>query len=580
MKKTKLTRSLLAACSIVALSAVMYGCIHGGDDPAPEPMTTPEPPTPEDVDMSGVDADAMATAGTYMIDAGGTHTAGDVTFSCAAGGDACSVTVAADGSATSTGGMVMAATSQAFMDRAQIAMLQGQINDLRAQLGLDPDDSLSDSITQLQSDRADLQKQVDDAQDEKDKMAAEAAAKDAVALFDGITETTTNLTVEVTAVADKHGGGMASITATGLTPGVGMHDDLMKSAEPMLGDDWQGTMLTRAIPAVPATATNAGTSSTVVVYTDIDAPKAVPFGDVYTLDANGNLAVAAATDAAAHTGLISATAFDHTGRMVHDPDEDDTNETIRIRGMLNGATGEFRCSEGGTAGACASIESSAGVRLMGTWVFDPDSGAMAMMADPHFAYFGWWLNKGTTEGVEAGVFHGVTDAAAAADQTLANPAAADFTLLGGTATYSGSAAGKYALNPSLSSASGGHWTADATLTADFGTEATNGTISGMVENFMAGGEEMNWSVALGATALTETGGFDSATGDPATGDGAVWTVDGVAGAESGAWSGQLRGPGDNNVPTVATGMFSATHQTGDTTNVGQMIGAFGAHLDE
>ena len=28
MKKTKLTRSLLAACSIVALSAVMYGCTH------------------------------------------------------------------------------------------------------------------------------------------------------------------------------------------------------------------------------------------------------------------------------------------------------------------------------------------------------------------------------------------------------------------------------------------------------------------------------------------------------------------------------------------------------------------------
>ena len=28
MKKTKLTRSLLAACSIVALSAVMYGCAH------------------------------------------------------------------------------------------------------------------------------------------------------------------------------------------------------------------------------------------------------------------------------------------------------------------------------------------------------------------------------------------------------------------------------------------------------------------------------------------------------------------------------------------------------------------------
>ena len=31
MKKTKLTRSLMAACSIVALSAVMYGCVHSGE---------------------------------------------------------------------------------------------------------------------------------------------------------------------------------------------------------------------------------------------------------------------------------------------------------------------------------------------------------------------------------------------------------------------------------------------------------------------------------------------------------------------------------------------------------------------
>ena len=52
MKKTKLTRSLLAACSIVALSAVMYGCVHnGGDDaPATDMSGTPDPmpaPTPD-----------------------------------------------------------------------------------------------------------------------------------------------------------------------------------------------------------------------------------------------------------------------------------------------------------------------------------------------------------------------------------------------------------------------------------------------------------------------------------------------------------------------------------------------------
>ena len=53
MKKTKLTRSLLAACSIVALSAVMYGCTSDGDDPVAEP-----PPMDMDGDGDGVaDAD-------------------------------------------------------------------------------------------------------------------------------------------------------------------------------------------------------------------------------------------------------------------------------------------------------------------------------------------------------------------------------------------------------------------------------------------------------------------------------------------------------------------------------------------
>ena len=54
MKKTKLTRSLMAACSIVALSAVMYGCVHSGGDDAPAAMDPP----PIDTDGDGVaDAD-------------------------------------------------------------------------------------------------------------------------------------------------------------------------------------------------------------------------------------------------------------------------------------------------------------------------------------------------------------------------------------------------------------------------------------------------------------------------------------------------------------------------------------------
>ena len=131
MKKTKLTRSLLAACSIVALTAVMYGCVHSSDDPAPEPMTEMPAPDPVDVDMSGVDDGAMAAAGTYMIAAGGMHTAGDVTFSCAAGGDACSVTVAADGTASSTGGMVTAATSDVYTANQRAAEAEAEAERLK-----------------------------------------------------------------------------------------------------------------------------------------------------------------------------------------------------------------------------------------------------------------------------------------------------------------------------------------------------------------------------------------------------------------------------------------------------------------
>ena len=511
MKKSKVTRSLLAAVSVVALTAVMYGCTHSGDDGVPQ--------TEHDEAVSDKEA-----------------------------------------------------------AEAEVKKLTDQINALRAQLGLDEDQDLGGSVTDLQDQLADLTEQLQEKQDAEDKAAREIAAKDAMALFAGIDETDTQLTFAATVVSDQHGGGMASVTATGLTPGVG-GDDVTKSAEPMLGT-WQGTMLTDT--------NDADASSTVVVYTDIAAPEATAFGDVYTLDGNGNLGgTLGNADAwlqhANNRSKIVASEFMHAGMKDHAEDATaDENVDVMIRGTFNGASGEYRCTAAAAA-ACVSHDAGDGAVRLGTgWIFDPDSGAMAMMADASYAYFGWWLNKGTTEGVEAGVFHGVTDLSDD-DATLGPATAANFTPLGGKATYTGSAAGKYAINPSLSMASGGHWTADATLTADFDeTDAANGTISGMVENFVSGGKSMSWTVALGATALSATGTFD--TGNDSSGDTAanavVWTIDGMAGAVAGSWSGGLRGEGENNIPTVATGQFSATHQAGTKTVVGHMVGAFGAHLDE
>ena len=55
MKKSKVTRSLLATCSIVALSVVLSGCLHSSDDTAATTPTEPPPttePVPVDVTMS------------------------------------------------------------------------------------------------------------------------------------------------------------------------------------------------------------------------------------------------------------------------------------------------------------------------------------------------------------------------------------------------------------------------------------------------------------------------------------------------------------------------------------------------
>ena len=74
-KKTSLTRSLLAACSIVALTAVMYGCVHDSDDPAPEPTTTPEPtpePEPEPEPITPGDLDDTKDAAMEAATAAGT----------------------------------------------------------------------------------------------------------------------------------------------------------------------------------------------------------------------------------------------------------------------------------------------------------------------------------------------------------------------------------------------------------------------------------------------------------------------------------------------------------------------------
>ena len=94
-----LTRRLSVVCLTVVLSLLVYGC---GGSSKQALITT-------DVITDMVMGDLTPDVGTYTIQPDGTANAGDVAFGCE--GEPCIVTVADDGSVTSTGGMVTAMIS-------------------------------------------------------------------------------------------------------------------------------------------------------------------------------------------------------------------------------------------------------------------------------------------------------------------------------------------------------------------------------------------------------------------------------------------------------------------------------------
>ena len=451
--------------------------------------------------------------------------------------------------------------------------LQEQIAALRTQLGIDDTADIGTTVAELQATLKELQ-------DAAAKMVTDAAVKAAEDLFAGIDGNRggaddTNVDLEVTPTVMQTYGEAAEVTAT-----VSVNGTALDPAPEVEATDtevatqgvWKGTELTGGRM----------TPSTVVVYTDVEANESMPFDDVYAdaTDADGDLTMGAnaTTSAASYVPLISAPAFMHAGQKDHAPDATGTdNVVVRLPGTFHGASGQYTCTAA-AANECVSHEDDNGVRLTvggsAVWEFVPGPNAMVSVADGTYLYFGWWLYE-DSDGPEVDAFHGATGSPEAIVE-------ADFTALSGTATYSGAAAGQYAIDPVAPGtyASGGRWTADASLTADFGSETTNGMISGTIDNFMTDNGAEDWSVSLGETALLATGAFDSATVDPdVAGDDVVWTIDDEAAPESGAWSGGLRDQGDNNVPNGVTGEFSTTYSE-DGHTIGHMVGAFGAHVDD
>lgn len=541
---------LLVAAQASALALVVAGCGGGGggdgngDDPpttrtpppAGGPTTPPTASEPAAVALpSNIPAGMTPGDGTYEIAAGASQTVNGVTFSCAADGAACEVTVAS-GRATSTGGTVTAALSPAAV--AQIAL-----------------------------------------QDSQMKMDEAAAKKAATDLTKAIAATTMPGVAEVSDTPPVTGANAVNTTRIPSFGPTGSETGLIRLKK---GDsvgslgNWKGVDY-----AGTHGAGEAKTYGMARVYSNAEASKNVSFvseagravhmlSDSTPGDSKDIFDVTADAFATPYASKhIAGADFPVSGTKTYT-----TNAERSFAGTFRKAPGTYECT-GATCTAAVSGADQDQITLTGSWTFAPSAGAMVEAADGKYLHFGWWARKDYLEVPRhAGVFYGATTDTTVVDENVINTAS-----LVGKVTYTGSAAGKYAITGALRPATdaSGHFTADAELVADFKATAASSTLSGTIDAFRLndGSSDPGWSVKLQKTAFA---GDDDKfmTDDVATtADRTVWSIGDREGTAAGGWEAKMYYDKARNLsdttPTSVVGGFTST-----ISNTHSMVGAFGA----
>ena len=415
-----------------------------------------------------------------------------------------------------------------------------------------------------------------DAMDEDDRIAREAMAATAAKLYNGISAPIGDLTDgspdAATDRAAAYGGTndsqiLVSIGDGTATPtaAITLSEDEDTMVDPLRG--WAGKRYT-------AEPTGGGTYEA-VVYSNVGEPTMGPKFNSGTGDGNVGFDLDATSGETpvlstltGYAALVDSPSFDQSAGTKEF--ELGTNlQRVIIAGSYHGVSGTYYCTPAADS-TCASRKAAAGFELgstadadnaftAGGWTFKPtDPNARVMsVPDAIYASYGWWIHKSA----DGSTF----TASAFVDNKGTVPPAAALDTLQGTATYMGGAAGKYALQSSTGGTNdAGHFTARATLTADF----SDNSITGTIDDFHgADGMHRDWSVELKEAAIAPAGGIARADANDT-----VWTIDGTAASASGEWSGTLYDNGDDGVPKIATGTFDSTFGQD-----GKMVGAFGVN---
>ena len=306
------------------------------------------------------------------------------------------------------------------------------------------------------------------------------------------------------------------------------------------------------------------------VYTNIADAVATPIAHLYRSETlQGKPAIYSVMDTTDDDDILWSQAKRTDARHIMVGTGDDAVTTFA--GSVRGVAGTFSCMGNCTVPAPDDVAASEAMN----WKFVPtDPNGTIDVADETYLSFGWWLNQMDEGMYETDVFANAYDAMGMAEAVTGLPADD----VDGSATYKGGAAGKWAIASTTDeTTAGGHFTATATLTANFdadttpdgmdGNDKSGVSIGGSITKFMTGDvSRPKWKVTLMAPAAQTTVG-------PIVGADTEWATGGAL-KGAGTWDAKFYGEeADTMHPTAATGEFNAAIADG---KVGRISGAFAA----
>ena len=621
MKKTKLTRSLLAACSIVALSAVMYGCVHNGGDGdgmmagGGMDMSDPDPMAPVDVMMYvtlGADEQAALKAegvlpdsgdsDTLTVAAGGTARRAGVVFTC---DSAYPCTFTLDNNL----GTIVAKVSTQMLpdadDPTVTAMIPPPMDPLHSRYTLNPSNAtkvgeiIGVAIGTAASDPA-----PEGARDNSSTTIG-GLDLDGFGVYDmSKTTLTSDLDPNVAdhmpaiGVTDAMGGATLEVPRdvqtlhADLTALAGWDDSMVLFADwgdsktPERDGGYETAALLYSNHEEPTTHAfddklAAKVANVPVWFTFVAADAAVDFDGDPDTDAVRVVVVEAGANGAPQRARMKITVEGSQISTLATP----LAQNSRHKGTYFGAPVTLKCTDAACAVSRATTGEEAFAVTAGAWQILPDPGAMIKIPDQDYMVFGAWLtvpDDNVNGEHRMGVFYdGMRDHGDVAGA------------LTGKAKYEGGAAGVY-----RDRTASGMFTARAVLEVDFGDDSAAGTLSGRIDDFrnsagvflgtdtladpndpVSGGEN-DWVVILESDTI-DSDGVTAEGMTAGSADGVEWT--------GGEWAAKFYGSSgtadDPTAPSGVAGQFraesgavAATDDDPATPPTRAVVGAFGAEM--